>query len=377
MSPGKLKKLYGGTRRLIIGRTANLTQPLPGRGQCQTRDACWLGCPFGAYFSTQSSTLPAAMATGNLTLKPYSIVTRCCTTRTPRRRAACAWSTPQQRDHRVQGEGHLPLRLHAEQHLAAHALGHRPLAGWPRQQQRRARAQPHGPPLPPRRERNSSRGSTTSTTTAVAPPASTSRATRTSSATSAPTCVASATRGAPAAKGWGRAVAELGIGGDFKDAMAQPGQWTIGATAFGEMLPDHDNKITIDETKKDKWGLPVLKIDCEIGENETLMRKDMTADMAEMLEARREGRAHLRRRLLPRHGHPRDGHGAHGPRSRRRRCSTATTRCGTRRTSSSPTALHDLGGVREPVAHLHGAHGARGRFAVASRSALTTVAPTM
>jgi choline dehydrogenase-like flavoprotein len=77
----------------------------------------------------------------------------------------------------------------------------------------------------------------------------------------------------------------LGIGGDFKDEMAQPGDWRIGGTAFGEMLPDHSNKISIDETKTDKWGLPVLKIDCEIKENEKLMRKDMTVQMAEMLES--------------------------------------------------------------------------------------------
>ena len=52
---------------ITIGRTANITQPLPGRTNCQYRNKCWLGCPFGAYFSTQSSTLPAAMKTGNLT----------------------------------------------------------------------------------------------------------------------------------------------------------------------------------------------------------------------------------------------------------------------------------------------------------------------
>jgi choline dehydrogenase-like flavoprotein len=49
------------------------------------------------------------------------------------------------------------------------------------------------------------------------------------------------------------------------------------------MLPNHDNKVTLDETKKDKWGLPVLKIDCATGENERLMRKDMVDDMVEML----------------------------------------------------------------------------------------------
>ena len=79
-------------------------------------------------------------------------------------------------------------------------------------------------------------------------------------------------------------MAELGVGGAFKDEMAQPGAWTIGATAFGEMLPNHANKISLDTTKKDKWGLSVLNIDCATGENERLMRKDMVADMADMLE---------------------------------------------------------------------------------------------
>src|SRR5690606_27287141 len=72
---GRLRGLFDGRRRIIPGRTANMTEPLPGRGACQHRNACWLGCPFGAYFSTQSSTLPAAMATGRLTLQPFSIVT--------------------------------------------------------------------------------------------------------------------------------------------------------------------------------------------------------------------------------------------------------------------------------------------------------------
>src|SRR5436190_23830170 len=66
--------------------------------------------------------------------------------------------------------------------------------------------------------------------------------------------------------------------------MSQPGRWTIGATAFGEMLPNHANQISIDQTKKDKWGMPVLKIDCATGENERQMRRDMMSDMADMLE---------------------------------------------------------------------------------------------
>ncbi len=72
----RIKDHYKGTRHMIIGRTANLTAPVPGRTQCQFRNRCWEGCMFGGYFSTQSSTLPAAVATGNLTVRPFSIVTR-------------------------------------------------------------------------------------------------------------------------------------------------------------------------------------------------------------------------------------------------------------------------------------------------------------
>ena len=66
-------------RHVIQGRCAHLTAPKPehlaqGRGQCQARNLCYRGCPFGAYFSSNSATLPAAAATGNLTLRPHSVV---------------------------------------------------------------------------------------------------------------------------------------------------------------------------------------------------------------------------------------------------------------------------------------------------------------
>src|SRR5450432_4342019 len=72
----RIKERYKGQRHMIIGRSANLTAPIPGRTQCQFRNRCWEGCPFGAYFSTQSSTLPAARATGNITVRPWSIVSK-------------------------------------------------------------------------------------------------------------------------------------------------------------------------------------------------------------------------------------------------------------------------------------------------------------
>lgn len=66
-------------RRVIIGRCAHLTQPQPvhlkqGRGQCQARHLCYRGCPYGGYFSSNSATLPWAAKTGNLTLRPDSVV---------------------------------------------------------------------------------------------------------------------------------------------------------------------------------------------------------------------------------------------------------------------------------------------------------------
>jgi choline dehydrogenase-like flavoprotein len=84
---------------------------------------------------------------------------------------------------------------------------------------------------------------------------------------------------------WKRAVSELGVGAEFKDSMSMPGAWTIGATGFGEMLPNHANMVSLDHAKKDKWGMPVLRMDCATGENEHQMRKDMILDMAEMLES--------------------------------------------------------------------------------------------
>jgi choline dehydrogenase-like flavoprotein len=92
-------------------------------------------------------------------------------------------------------------------------------------------------------------------------------------------------QGGASRESWGREVAELNIGGAYKDALSEPGQWSMGITAFGEMLPYHENKITLDHSTKDKWGLPVLSMDAEIKDNELKMRKDMAQDAVEMLQA--------------------------------------------------------------------------------------------
>ena len=281
---GKLRKLYDGKRRIIPGRTANATKQLPNRFPCQYRDACWLGCPYGGYFSTQSSTLPSATATKRLTLKPWAIVTEILYDRDKKRATGVrvldavtekvtdynakiifvcastintAWLLMRSATNVWPGglgssSGELGHNL-MDHHFRVGAEGR--IDGLLDKYYFGRR--PTGFYIPRYRnlfgeKREYLRGF--------------------------------GYQGGAGREGWSRAVKELGVGGKFKDSMAQPGDWTIGGTAFGEMLPNHANKVTIDETKKDKWGLPVVAIDCATGENEAKMRKDMTADMAELLE---------------------------------------------------------------------------------------------
>jgi len=281
---GRIAKKFSG-RRMIPGRVANLTQPRPGRGRCQYRNACALGCPFGGYFSTQSSTLPAAMATGRLTLKTFAIVTDVVYDRDRKRASGVrvidavtnatteysakivflcastlnsAWILMRSaRDVWPDGlgssSGELGHNL-MDHHFRCGASGILPEHNDKTVYGRR----PNGFYIPRFRnlfgdKRDYLRGF--------------------------------GYQGSASRQGWQRAVAELGIGGEFKDAMSMPGAWQIGGGGFGEMLPNHANRVTIDETRTDKWGLPVVAIDCETGENERLMRRDMMNDMAEMLEA--------------------------------------------------------------------------------------------
>ncbi|MBL0173016.1 MAG: GMC family oxidoreductase [Gemmatimonadaceae bacterium] len=281
---GRLQKLFNGKRRIIPGRTANLTEPLPGRNRCQSRNACWLGCPYGAYFSSQSSTLPAAVKTGRMTMKIWSIVTEVLYDRDRKRASGVRVLdaiTNQVTDYQAKivflcastlnstwllmrsatdiwpgglgsSSGELGHNL-MDHHFRLGASG--TLEGM--EDKYIYGSRPTGFYVPRYRnlfgdKRGYLRGF--------------------------------GYQGGAGRSNWQRAVAELGIGGDFKDAAAQPGAWGIGATAFGEMLPDHGNQISLDPTRKDKWGLPVLKIDCATGENERLMRVDMMADMADMLE---------------------------------------------------------------------------------------------
>jgi choline dehydrogenase-like flavoprotein len=281
----RMEAFYKNTRHIMIGRTANITEPLQSRTNCQYRNRCWRGCPFGAYFSTQSSTLPAAMNTGNLTLRPFSIVTKILYNKDTKKATGveiidaetnqtyefkskivfvCAsalnstWILMNSATDVWEGGlgsssgelGHNVMDHHFRTGAGGIVEGFSDKYDYGRR--------PTGIYIPRYRnvyddKRDYLRGF-----------------------------------GYQGGAGRGRGVdiAEFTIGADLKDAMSIPkDNWSINITAFGEMLPDHSNKITLDKDKKDKWGLPVLAFDVETKENEKKMRVDMTNDAKEMLEA--------------------------------------------------------------------------------------------
>jgi len=278
----RIKKHYKGKRHMFIGRSANLTQPIDGRVNCQYRNRCWRGCQFGAYFSTQSATLPAAMKTGNLTLRPYSIVMKILYDKDKKRANGveiidaetnqtyqyhskiifvCAsafnstWllmnsATDIWPDGLGSSSGELGHNV-MDHHFRVWAGGR--VEGF--EDKYIYGRRPTGIYIPRFRniyndKRDYLRGF--------------------------------GYQGG-ANRGRGIEVAEFTIGADLKEALTEPGNWSMGILAFGEMLPDHSNRIYLDKTNKDKWGLPVLAMDVEMKENELKMRVDMKADAVEML----------------------------------------------------------------------------------------------
>jgi len=281
----RIKAQYKDHRHMFIGRVANLTAPVPGRTQCQYRNRCWEGCPFGGYFSTQSSTLPAAVKTGNLTVRPMSIVTKILYDKDAKKAKGVevldaetnttyqyhakivfvcasalnsAWvlmnsATDIWPDGLGSSSGELGHNV-MDHHYMLGARGQ--VDGYEDKYYFGRRA--NGFYIPRFAnlfgdKRDFLRGY--------------------------------GYQGSAAREGWWRDVAELGVGAALKEALTEPGPWTIGATGFGETLPYHENKITLDKTVKDKWGLPVLAMDAELKENEFKMRKDIVHELVAMFEA--------------------------------------------------------------------------------------------
>ncbi len=284
----RIEKNYP-NRNMTIGRVANLSkvaeeQAGVGRGPCMFRNRCSFGCPFGAYFSTQSSTLPAAAKTGNLTLRPDSIVREIVydpesqkatgvqvidsVTKEDREYFAkvvfvCASTVSSTAimmnsvsDRFPNGlgndSGELGHNL-MDHHFRAGASGH-----WEGDLDRYYYGRrANGIYVPRYRnvgddKRDYLRGF--------------------------------GYQGGGSRKGWKRNVAELSFGADLKEELTKPGEWSMGFGGFGETLPYHDNRMYLDQDNRDKWDIPVVVFDAEFRENEKKMRIDMMNDAAEMLE---------------------------------------------------------------------------------------------
>jgi choline dehydrogenase-like flavoprotein len=272
-------------RILTIGRTAILTQVHKGRAACHYCGVCHRGCITGSYFSSISSTLPAAQKTGKLTMRPFSVVhslnfdpkTRkvasvrvidaqskatseykariffLCASTLESTRIMLNSATPEFPDGLGNASGELGHNL-MDHHMGAGASGIIP----GNEDKVPFGNRPNGIYLPRFRnvktkQKDFVRGY--------------------------------GYQGGGSREGWGRGAAMAGIGVDFKNALKAPGPWRMGLGGFGECLPYHTNYVEIDKEKLDAWGIPTLKIHCAWGENEHKMSKDIAIQAAEMLAA--------------------------------------------------------------------------------------------
>ena len=268
----RLEKAYP-ERNMTIGRVANLSKAAEaqigvGRSSCQFRNKCALGCPFGAYFSSQSCTLPPAAKTGLLTLRPDSVVTEIVYDEASQRATGVRVRdavTLQDREYFAKvifvcasAISSTALLMHSVSNRFPDGLGndsgqlgrnlmdHHFRVGasgvWEGDLDkyyygRRA----NGIYVPRYRnigadKREYLRGF--------------------------------GYQGGASREGWHRNVAELAFGADFKEELTHPGEWTMGLGGFGETLPNPENRMYLDKVTKDKWGMPVVVFDAEIRENE-------------------------------------------------------------------------------------------------------------
>jgi len=275
-------------RVLTIGRVAHINggKNYEGRSNCQFRNRCMRGCPFGAYFSSNSSTLPAAERTGNMTLRPDSIVHEVIyDDATKRATGVKVIDRLTKEKHTFKGKivflcasalastsilmqskskrfpngmgndcGELGHNI-MDHHFKAGATAK--IDGYEDQYYKGRR--PNGIYIP--RFRNIG-GDTDQKTFKRG----------------------YGYQGGAGRGDWEESIAELSYGKDLKEAIQKPGGWSIGLMGFGECLPYHDNKMTLDYEKLDEWGLPTVTFDVEWKDNEWAMRKDMISQAREMLK---------------------------------------------------------------------------------------------
>ena len=267
-------------RKLIMGRTANLTQPVKGRGQCQARDLCHRGCPYGAYFSTNASTLPAAHATGNLTLRSHALVNRVIYDEQKQRASGVEIidTTTKQTEVFHAKIIFLNAATVATTTILLNSISNRfpnGLGNGSDQVGRNLMDHHKGVSIDavvPGFEDKYYFG-------------------RRPTAAYIPRFMNIHEQSKDFIRGYhyGTSASRIRNGVDdigvaLKEAVSEPGEWRVSLYAFGECLPYADNRITLDHDKKDPWGRPTTVVDCHFRENENKMHDHMVSTGINMLE---------------------------------------------------------------------------------------------
>ena len=274
-------------RTMTIFPMAILTEALNGRAACHYCGPCARGCSTGSYFSSQSSTLPAAAATGNLTLRPDSVV-HSIIYDAEKDRAVGVRVVDRVTKETIEFKGKLIF-------LCASTLGSTQImlnstsARFPNGianssgvlgrylMDHHFRVGGYGQ-IPGFEDRYFIGNRPAST---YIP-----RFRNVGGDTNQANYIRGFHYGGGASRAnWSRGGRERGIGTALKDSMRDPGPWRMYINAFGEMLPEYDNHVYLDTEKTDAWGIPLLHMSCKLGPNEFEMRKDMKASAGEMLEA--------------------------------------------------------------------------------------------
>ena len=277
-------------RHLIIGRTAHLTKPTAeqmslGRARCMNRAECQRGCRFGAYFSSLSATLPAANRTGNLTTVTDAVVDSVVYDADSNRASGVQVvdaHTLERRTYRSRivflcastlGSTQILLNSRSEQFPNGLANGSGVLGRYLMDHVGGVRVTGTVPGFEDTYEKGR-------------------RATdlyvprfRNIEEQDERFLRGFGFQGGAYRDDWRRGTYGAGIGAEFKTQLQKPGPWQFGMGGFGEMLPYESNRVWLDDKQKDRWGIPMLQIDCKLGDNEFAMLDAMGSDGKETLEA--------------------------------------------------------------------------------------------
>jgi len=271
-------RAWGRERVVTIGRCAVLTEAHNGRAACHYCGPCHRGCITRSYFSSVNATLPAARATGKLTLRPYSVVHSILWDR-KRGRATGVRVVDGQTKKTLEFQAKLVFLCASTIESARILLNSEGnLANSSGQVGKNLMDHIMGGGASGRIDAPMDRDSIGNRPNGIYVP----RFRNVGGAKSA-FVRGYGFQGGGGRSDWGRGTEQTGFGAEFKKSLRKPGPWGFSFYGFGEMLPDEKNLVEIDRTKTDAWGIPVAKISCVYDDNAKQLVHDMSISAAEML----------------------------------------------------------------------------------------------